>query len=149
MSSKVNFLEIRLDANCLDRKILDGLKAQISDMMLLICEDEKPLGFYENKNKEGEDEDDKGKDKKKDKEKDKDKKKDKEKEKDKKKEKGKSVKKGKDKKKIKMDDSYYDNYFKKDFIKLAIGEKLRKGVDGAIESKKKINFEIFKDELEV
>lgn len=108
-------------------------------MMLLICEDEKPLGFYENKNKEGEDEDDK----------DKGKKKDKEKEKDKKKEKGKSVKKDKDKKEKKLNDSYYDNYFKKDFIKLALGEKLRKGVDGAIESKKKINFEIFKDELEV
>ena len=31
------------------------MKSQISDMMLLICEDEKPIGFFESQVKEGDD----------------------------------------------------------------------------------------------
>jgi hypothetical protein len=110
-------------------------------MMLLICEDDKPLGYYENKGKEGD-----GSDPLKDKSKEKDKEKDKKgKEKDKKVKVKSKKNKGKSKK---MDDSYYDEYFNEDYIKLALGKKMRKGINGAIESKKNINFEIFKDELE-
>jgi hypothetical protein len=47
------------------------------------------------------------------------------------------------------EDVYYSNYFDKEFIKLARGKKMRKGLENTVSSKKAITFEVFKDELEL
>lgn len=122
-----------------DRKILDSLKTEISDMMLLISGDEKPIGYFQNGFKDKEGKENKDSEKKKEK---------------------KSSKSKKKKKKSKKDDSdssdseasdksYFSKYFQKKYIKLFRGKKTRKGFLGSVETKRKINFEVFKDELEI
>jgi hypothetical protein len=108
--------------------------------MLLISGEEKPIGYFVNGFPDEDNEDAKSTDS--------DKKK-------KKKSKKKKSKKKKSKKddsdssdSEKSDDSYFQKYFQKKYIKLFRGKKIRKGFLGAVETKRKINFEVFKDELE-
>lgn len=111
--------------------------------MLLISGEEKPIGYFQ---AEQTDDIDDAKSDKSDK-----KKKKKKSKKDKKKKDKKSKKKGNKSDSSDSEDSqdsYFSKYFDKKFIKLFKGQKIRKGFLGAVETKRKINFEVFKDELE-
>jgi hypothetical protein len=100
--------------------------------MMLISGDEKPLGYFKKQDPLENAENDK-------------KKPDKEKQDKTKKESGDN------KGKVGADklDEYYSNYFDKEFIKLAKGKKMRKGLENTVTGKKAITFEVFKDELEL
>jgi hypothetical protein len=111
-------------------------------MMLLISGEEKPIGFFKPDSlpEEGSvHESDRSRSSSRKKKSKKDKKKS-------------SKSKSKKKKKSSGSDSdsegeYYSKYSGRKFIKLFRGKKTRKGFLGAVETKRKINFEVFKDEF--